>query len=277
MSACGRVASSFPLVVVWGLVLPWTTCLVGVLADGYCVGKVYTLSDIGVGFCVEGSFCYSGWRARICCVPSYYSRDLITTYSVVCSSSTSFSSLRIVAINFVCLIVYGGSSIYSLHLALCLALSILLFNVYKISRRSTGAGGSSGRAWSAFSLFSPRNFRALDIWGSFLALAAEPKIKTNFYSSSYANCYSLASLACSSTLVDCVPFYLALINFVSLSSCSLYYCYHLSSIASIVSVLTRTYLVWVTGYDISWLVVSGISRVANYDLKSVNISSWRVS
>ena len=247
MSACGRVASSFPLVVVWGLVLPWTTCLVGVLADGYCVGKVYTLSDIGVGFCVDGSFCCSGWRARICCVPSYYSRDLINTYSVVCSSSTSFSSLRIVATNFVCLIVYGGSSIYSLHLALCLALSILLFNVYKISRRSTGAGGSSGRAWSAFSLFSPRNFRALDIWGSFLALAAEPKIKTNFYSSSYANCYSLASLACSSTLVDCVPFYLALINFVSLSSCSLYCCYHLSSISSIVSVLTRTYVVWVTG------------------------------
>ena len=146
MSACGRVASSFPLVVVWGLVLPWTTCLVSVLDDGYCVGKVYILSDIGVGFCVEGSFCYSGWRARIFFVPSCYSRDLISTYSVVCKSPTSFSSLRIVATNFVCLIVYGGSSIYSLHLALCLALSILLFNVYKISRRSTGAGGSSGRA-----------------------------------------------------------------------------------------------------------------------------------
>jgi hypothetical protein len=126
-------------------------------------------------------------------------------------------------------------------------------------------------------LFSPRSFLAFDIWGSFLALAAEPRIKTNFYSSSYANCYSLVSLACSSTLVDCVPFYLALINFVSLSSYALCCCYHLSSIASIVSVLTSTYLVWVTGYDISWLVVSGISRVANYDLKSVNISSWRVS
>ena len=50
MSAVVKVASSFPLVVVWGLVLPWTTCLVSVLDDGCCVGKVYILSDIGVGF-----------------------------------------------------------------------------------------------------------------------------------------------------------------------------------------------------------------------------------
>jgi hypothetical protein len=98
-----------------------------------------------------------------------------------------------------------------MHFALCLALSIFAFNVCSISRRSTGAGGSSG-------VPTPRAFLAFDICGSFLALAAEPRIKTNFYSSSYANYYSLASLACSSTLLECVPFCLALSNFVNRAS-----------------------------------------------------------
>ncbi len=146
MSAVVKVASSFPLVVVEGLVSPWTTCMVGLLEEGYYVGRVYTFSDIGVGFDVAGIFGYSGWRARIFVVPSCYSRSFINTYSVVCSSSTSVYNLRIAATNFVCFIVYGGSSIYSMHLALCLALSIFVFWVYRISKRSTGAGGSSGMA-----------------------------------------------------------------------------------------------------------------------------------
>jgi hypothetical protein len=120
--------------------------MVGLLEEGVYVGSVYTFSDIGVGFNVAGIFGYSGWRARIFVVPSCYSRSFINTYNVVCSSSTSVYNLRIAATNFVCFIVYGGSSIYSMHLALCLALSIFVFWVYSISKRSTGAGGSSGVA-----------------------------------------------------------------------------------------------------------------------------------
>ena len=68
-----------------------------------------------------------------------------------------------------------------MHFALCFALSNFVFYVYRISRRSTGAGGSSVMS-------APRAFLVLDMCGSFLAFAAEPSIKTNFYSSSYANC-----------------------------------------------------------------------------------------
>jgi hypothetical protein len=76
-----------------------------------------------------------------------------------------------------------------------------------MSNRSTGAGGVS----VVFGVApSPRSFLILDMWGSFLALAAEPRIKTNFYSSSVANCWSLVSLVCKSTLVEWVLFYLAL-------------------------------------------------------------------
>ena len=73
-----------------------------------------------------------------------------------------------------------------MHFALCFALSIFVFYVCRISRRSTGAGGSSV-------VSAPRAFLVLDMCGNFLAFAAEPRIKTNFYSSSYASCYSLAS------------------------------------------------------------------------------------
>ena len=140
MSAVVKVASSFPLVVVGGVVSPWTTGMVGFLEDGNCyVGKVWIFSDIGVGFDVAGIFGYSGWRARIFVVPSYYSRSLMNTYNVVCSSSTSVYNLRIAATNLVCYIVYGGSSIYSMHLAQCLALLILLFWAYMISKISTAS------------------------------------------------------------------------------------------------------------------------------------------
>ena len=166
-----------------------------------------------VGICY-----YSGGRARISAVPSCCSLSLMNTYSVVCRSSTSVYNLSMAVTNFVWFAVYGGISIFSRQLALYLALSILLFYVIKISRRSTGAGGSSGIG-VAF-LPSPRSLRILDMCGSFFALAAEPKIKTNFYSSSCASCCSLVSLACNSTLVECVPFNLALNNFIKRSSYS---------------------------------------------------------
>jgi hypothetical protein len=141
---------------------------------------------------------------------------------------------------FVCDAVYGGISIYSMHLALYLAFSILWFWAASISRRSTGAGGSSGVAWSVFVVPSPRSLRILDMCGSFLDLAAEPRINTNFYSSSYASYWSLVSLACSSTLLECGPFCLALTSFIKRSSYSWYFLSHLSSIASMVSEFTRT-------------------------------------
>jgi hypothetical protein len=173
--------------------------------EGYKEGIVCTFSDDGVGVGLAGTVLYSGWGTWIFVLPSCSSRGFITTSNVACSSSTSVCSLRIAATNLVCYIVYGGSSIYSMHLALCLALFILLFCEYMISRRSTGAGESSGLAWSVFVLPSPFYFRVLGRCGSFFTLAAEPRIKTNFYSSSYASYYSLASLAYSSTLLECVP------------------------------------------------------------------------
>ena len=81
------------------------------------------------------------------------------------------------ATNLVCLIVYGGSSICSMHFALCLALSILVFYACRMSRRSTGAGGSSV-------VSAPRAFLVLDMCGSFLAFAADPRINTKRYSNS---------------------------------------------------------------------------------------------
>ncbi len=114
------------------------------------------------------------------------------------NSSTSVYNYITDATNFVCLIVYGGSSICSMHFALCFALSIFVFYVCRISRRSTGAGGSSV-------VSAPRAFLVLARCGSFLALAAEPRINTNFYSSSYAIYYSLVSRAEASTFFEHVP------------------------------------------------------------------------
>ena len=99
-------------------------------------------------------------------------------------------------------VVYGGSSILSKQLALYLALSILLFCAYRISSRSTGVGVAVGVSVSVSVVSSPRSLRILDVWGSFFALAAEPKIKTNFYSSSVAIYYNLVSLVYMSTLLE---------------------------------------------------------------------------
>jgi hypothetical protein len=218
MSAAGGVASSLPLVVVGGRLSTRMSVTVGLLDEGYWVCVVCILSDVGVGSYVVGIFYYSGCGARIIVVPSCCSLSLMNTYSVVCRSSTSVYNLSIAATNFVCCAVYGGISSFSRQLALYLALSILLFYANKISRRSTGAGGSSGTGVAV--LPSPRSLRILDMCGSFFALAAEPKIKTNFYSSSYASCCSLVSLAYNSTLVECVPFYLALNSFIKRCSYS---------------------------------------------------------
>ena len=116
--------------------------------------------------------------------------------------------------------VYGGSSILSKQLALYLALSILLFCAYRISSRSTGVGVAVVVSVSVGVVSSPRSLRIFDIWGSFLALAAEPMIKTNFYSSSFASYCSYYSLAYSSTLFECDPFSLALNFFIRRSSYS---------------------------------------------------------
>ena len=102
--------------------------------------------------------------------------------------------------------VCGGISILSKQLCLYFALSNLLFCADKISSRSTGVGVAYWRRVSAFALPSPCSFLIFDIWGSFLALAAEPRIKTNFYSSSFASDCSFYSLACNSTLFECGPF-----------------------------------------------------------------------
>jgi hypothetical protein len=78
-------------------------------------------------------FCFSpGW-----------SRIFVSTYIVVYSSSTSSCSLRIAATILVCDCVDGGVSIYSMHFALYLAFSCLLFMLYRMSRMSTGCGDSA--------------------------------------------------------------------------------------------------------------------------------------
>ena len=127
-------------------------------------------------------------------------------FNVFYRLSTSVYSYSIAPTSFVWFAVYGGISILSKQLALYLALSILLFYADKISSRSTGVGVACGNRVSAFVLLSPCSFLIFDIWGSFLALAAEPRIKTNFYSSSFASYCSFFSLACNSTLFECGPF-----------------------------------------------------------------------
>jgi hypothetical protein len=127
-------------------------------------------------------------------VSSYGYWSFIYYYKVCCRLLTSVYSFSIVSTSLVWFAVYGGVSILSRQLALYLALSILLF--------------------------CANNLRIFDIWGSFLALAAEPRIKTNFYSSSVASYYNLASLVWISTLVECVLFCLALSNVMNRSSYS---------------------------------------------------------
>jgi hypothetical protein len=67
-------------------------------------------------------------------------------------------------------------------------------------------------------LSAPRDLWFLDICGSFFALSAEPRIKTNFYSSFAASYYKLVSLVYSSTLVECVPLCLAFSSVVNRAS-----------------------------------------------------------
>jgi hypothetical protein len=104
-----------------------------------------------------------------------------------------------------------------------------------MSKRSTGAGGVS---FGSTETPAPRSLLILDIWGSFFAFAADPRIKTNFYSSSAANCWSLASRVCNSTLFVCGVFLFAFIKVCSLYSCSTNLFSHRSSMALTVSALT---------------------------------------
>ena len=174
-------------------------------------------SDCWVGSIVVPLYGCTSGGASVISVGSDGFLSEIYYVSVFCKEATYFYSESIVATSFVWFVVYGGSSILSMQLALYFALSILLFWAARISSRSTGAGGVS----VVFSVApSPRNFLILDMWGSFFALAAEPRIKTNFYSSSYASYYNLVSRVYNSTLVECVPFYLAFSRVVNLASYS---------------------------------------------------------
>jgi hypothetical protein len=164
---------------------------------------------------------------------------LIYYYNVVCSYYTSFYNVRTVSTSLVCDVVCGGISIRSSRPALYLALSILWFCAIRMSRRSTGAGGSSGTGVSVCP--SPRSLRILDICGSFLAFVAEPRINTNFYSSSCASYCSLASLVYISTLLEGGPLCLALIIFSMRSSYCIYLLSHRISMAVMVSALTSRY------------------------------------
>jgi hypothetical protein len=104
-----------------------------------------------------------------------------------------------------------------------------------MSKRSTGVGGVS---FGSTETPAPRSLFILDIWGNFLAFVAEPRIKTNFYSSSAANCWSLVSRVCSSTLFVCGVCLFAFIKVCSLYSYSTNLFSHRSSMALTVSVLT---------------------------------------
>jgi hypothetical protein len=125
---------------------------------------------------------FSSGGARVISVVSYSSRSCIYMFRVDRSFYTSSCNWRIVATIFVCDCVDGGVSIYSMHFALYLAFSCLLFILYSMSRMSTGYGVSSCVFWFTFLVFC--------VIGSLFvfALAAEPRIKTNFYSNSCASC-----------------------------------------------------------------------------------------
>jgi hypothetical protein len=99
--------------------------VVCLLADGYYVCVVYSLSDYGVGAHVMVFFCTSGCIARVPVVSSCVYFDLINTSNVVCSSATSDYSYSIAATSLVCCGACGGTSIYSIHLVLLRWFSIL--------------------------------------------------------------------------------------------------------------------------------------------------------
>jgi hypothetical protein len=83
--------------------------------------------------------------------------------------------------------------------------SILWLSARSISSTSTGfgdVGKDVSIGWHS-STCDPgsRGFLCEDMWGSFLALCADPRTKTNFCSSSLAMVWSVFSRAWSSTLV----------------------------------------------------------------------------
>jgi hypothetical protein len=104
-----------------------------------------------------------------------------------------------------------------------------------MSKRSTGVGGVS---FGSTETPAPRSLFILDIWGNFLAFVAEPRIKTNFYSSSVASYCNLASRVCNSTLFVGGVLVFAFIWVRSLSSCSANLFSQRNSMALTVSVLT---------------------------------------
>jgi hypothetical protein len=82
-----------------------------------------------------------------------------------------------------------------------------------------------------------RRFLSVDMWGSFLALFADPRTKTNFCSKSWAMVFSVFSRAWASTLVLSGGVLDNFMDFVSFDSIAFMDCVILISRASIRSVL----------------------------------------
>jgi hypothetical protein len=139
--------------------------LIILLEDGIYCGFDLVGSDRWVGSYTVTLFDYSSGGASVISVSSFCCLSCIYYYSVCCKLFTSVCSYIIVATSLEWFAVYGGSSILSKQLALYLALSILLFCAYRISRRSTGVGVAVAVIVSVFVLSSPRSLRILDMSG----------------------------------------------------------------------------------------------------------------
>jgi hypothetical protein len=133
------------------------------LEDGIYYGFDLVGSDRWVGSYTVTLFVYSSCGASVISVSSFCCLSCMYYYSVFCKLVISVCSYSIVATSLEWFAVYGGSSILSKQLALYLALSILLFCAYRISRRSTGVGVAVGVSVSVGVVSSPRSLRIFDM------------------------------------------------------------------------------------------------------------------
>ena len=102
------------------------------------------------------------------------------------NAAMSICICRIAVTSLVVLVVDVDVSICSMVWILFLKFSILLLSACSISSTSTGFGdvGQAASSGGVFSICDPgsRRFLSVDTWGSFLALFADPKTKTDFCS-----------------------------------------------------------------------------------------------
>jgi hypothetical protein len=100
----------------------------------------------------------------------------------------SICSCRIAATILVLLVVVDIGSSCSMQRILFRKFSNLELSACNISSTSTGFGdvGQAASVGGDSSSCDPgsRRFLSVDMWGSFLALFADPRTKTNFYSNS---------------------------------------------------------------------------------------------